>query len=230
MFKQPGKVVAILAAAALGILETTSALGAEPYSPCGPILGVGFGPFDYRTASSQNKYLVESAHFTPDVAMLRKGSTSSIGGDIDYTLRAFPNHPRALLAMSNLGQRQGVDKPTGASWSVDCYFDRAIRWQPDDPSVRLVFGIHLTRRGQKNLARGQLDLARKSAIDDANFRYNLGLAFLDVGDPESALTEAWRAEALGYEMRGLRRRLEAMGKWREPEKESAATEKSDTAN
>jgi len=205
----------ILAIAALAASKAVSA--AEPYSPCGPLLGLGFGPFDYRTASEKEKDIVESHHFTPDVASLRSGSTSSLGGDLDYTLRAFPNHPRALLAMSNLAQRTNTDKPTGARWNVDCYFERAIRWQPDDPSVRLVYAIHLTRRNQKELARKQLDIAEQNAIDSANFRYNLGLAFLDVGDYEHALKHAWRAEALGYELHGLRRRLEAAGKWRNPD-------------
>lgn len=212
------RLLTILAIAAVGTLQSTGASAAEPPSPCGPLLGVGYGPFDYRTATSDVKATVESAHFTPDVANLRSGSTGSVGADLDYTLRAFPNHPRALLAMSTLGQRKNVNKPTGAKWTVDCYFDRAIRWRPDDPMVRLVVGIHLTRRGQKDQARAQLEIAAQNAIDDANFRYNLGLAFLDAGDADSALAQAWRAEALGYELRGLRRRLEAMGKWRDPEK------------
>src|SRR6185369_7527476 len=78
----------ILAIAALAASKAVSA--AEPYSPCGPLLGLGFGPFDYRTASEKEKDVVESHHFTPDVASLRSGSTSSLGGDLDYTLRAFP--------------------------------------------------------------------------------------------------------------------------------------------
>ena len=120
--------------------------------------------------------------------------------------------------MSNLGLRTKAAKPPGAKWTVDCYFDRAIRWQPDDPLVRLVFGIHLTKRGQKDAARAQLAIAEQNLLDQASFHYNLGLAFLDVDDAERALTHAWRAYALGYELPGLRHRLEKLGKWRDPEK------------
>ena len=205
----------MLVAGALG--ATSLQASAEEFSRCGQLANA-FGPFDYRTASASDRYLVEGAHFTSDVANLRRGATGTIAADIDYTLRAFPNHPRALLAMSTLGQRTKSAKPPGAKWSVECYFDRAIRWRPDDPMVRLVFGIHLARIGQKNEARAQLELAEASEINEGGFRYNLGLAFLDIGDADRALAQAWRAYALGYDLPGLRDRLKKIGKWRDAEK------------
>ena len=206
----------MLIALAVSALQSADAI-AQEYSPCGQLVAGTFGPFDYRTATEHDKKLVEGTHFTPDVANLRRGETShAVGADIAYTLGVFPNHPRALLAMSKLGQRTKMSKPPGARFSVDCYFDRALRWRPDDPNVRLVFGIHLISRGQKEAARGQLEIADKSEIEQGGFRYNLGLAFLDIGDTERALAQAWRAYALGYNLPGLRHRLEQSGKWREP--------------
>ena len=207
------KVVAILAVTTLCGLQST-----HVHSQCGDLVNGNFGPFDYRTAPKATKDIVESAHFTTDVETLRAGSSNvNIAGDLAYTLGVFPNHPRALLAISNLGLRQKVTKPTGAKWTVDCYFDRAIRWQPDDQLVRLVYGIHLINRGQKDAARAQLAIAEQNQLDQASFQYNLGLAFLNVDDTERALAHAWRAYALGYELLGLRRRLEKLGKWRDPE-------------
>lgn len=62
--------------------------------------GQGYGPFDY-TSPTDRKHLgiVEHYHFTSDVEHLRKGASGSIALDLDYTLRAFPNHHRALNAM-----------------------------------------------------------------------------------------------------------------------------------
>ena len=212
------RTTAMLFAAAMGALQSAGASAGE-YSLCGQVPAAGsFGPFDYRIATEHDKKLVEGTHFTPDVANLRSGETGAVGADIAYTLGVFPNHPRALLAMSKLGQRTRMAKPPGARLSVDCYFDRAVRWKPDDPNVRLVFGIHLISRGQKEAARPQLDIADKSEIEQGGFRYNLGLAFLDIGDAERALAQAWRAYAAGYDLPGLRNRLEKMGKWRDPEK------------
>ena len=124
------KVALILTVALLGTLPGVGALAKEPPSPCGPIFGVGYGPFDYRTESKETKERVESAHFTADVESLKKGATGLLAQDIDYTLRAFPNHPRALLAMSTLGLRSKSVKPPGANWTVHCYFERAIRGVP----------------------------------------------------------------------------------------------------
>jgi len=81
--------------------------------------------------------------------------------------------------------------------------------------VRLVYGIHLTRWGKPELARQQLNLADQRPLEDGNFHYNLGLAFLDVGDTELALKHAKRAYALGYRLPGLKSRLEKLGKWRD---------------
>src|SRR5690242_17113706 len=65
-----------------------------------------FGPFDYRTVSADRKRLVEGSHFTPYIEGLQRGHTGAIGSEIDYTLRAFPNHPRALVAMMKLGIKE----------------------------------------------------------------------------------------------------------------------------
>ena len=64
---------------------------------CGALQNA-FGPFDYRTERGYNLDVVESYHFTPPVEALIRGSSGTIGGDLDYTLRAFPNHDRALNA------------------------------------------------------------------------------------------------------------------------------------
>lgn len=212
------RIASILSAIALGILQSVGAFAQESTpSPCGSFQQ-GYGPFDYRTTPPEQRRIVESNHFTRSVETLRAGNTGSLGADIGYTLSVFPNHPRALLAMSNLASRTQTAKPTGAKWSIDCYFERAIRWQPDDPFVRLVYGIHLTRAGKKDAAREQLDVAERNAVDEGGFHYNLGLAFLDIGDADRALVHAWRAYETGYDLPGLRRRLEKIGKWREPEK------------
>jgi hypothetical protein len=91
------KVIAMLAIAACGVLFCASAVAAastEPYSPCGPIDGGWYGPFDYRTATQDVKERVEVHHFPPDVENLIKGATTHlIAGDIDYTCALSPTIP-----------------------------------------------------------------------------------------------------------------------------------------
>lgn len=179
---------------------------------CGPLENA-FGPFDFRTVDGQSKYLVESAHFTPQVETLRGAVTGRLGGDIDYTLRAMPNHPRALMAMVRLGERHKSSQPPGARYPVECYFDRAVRFTPDDAMVRVLYGNYLAQRGRATEARQQLAAAEANAGDDAQVIYNLGLAYFELKDYEKAAGFAKKAQELGIQFTGLQQRLQRVGKW-----------------
>jgi tetratricopeptide (TPR) repeat protein len=200
--------------AALAILMSMSPpAAAQGLDACGS-LETAYGPYDYRTATESQKRLVEGAHFTPPVESLQRGiGNRSLGADIDYTLRAFPNHPRALLAMKRLGEREKKPKVRGANYAVGCYFDRAARFAPDDPAVRVVYGHYLIDRGDAAGARKQLELAREKARDDANLSYNLGLAYFDLKDYALAREYAKRAYELGFPLEGLKKKLQQAGQW-----------------
>jgi len=188
------------------------------------------GPFDYRSATPAERGLVEGAHFTPQVEQLIRGQQGYLVSDIDYTLRAFPNHPRALKSMMELGFRSKTDKVFGANWPVWCYFDRAIRFKADDPLVRLVYAMYLHRKGKSSEAIVQLKEAEKLGTDSANLHYNMGLIYLDAGDFESSLTQAHKAYELGFQLEGLRNRLKRANKWREPQPKTIALDAEQTSN
>jgi hypothetical protein len=83
--------------------------------------------------------LVEGAHFTPNVERLIRGKTATVPGpDIAYTLRVYPNHPRALHSMMNLSLNNRTDKPEGSTYTMECWFERAERFVPDDGTVLLM--------------------------------------------------------------------------------------------
>ncbi|MEO8974336.1 MAG: hypothetical protein ABI552_01055, partial [Casimicrobiaceae bacterium] len=161
------------------------------YEVCGSLENA-YGPFDYRTA--RNKLaIVDKFHFTQSVEMLQKGNTSSLGGDLDYTLRASPNHPRALMAMANLALRDKTDHVRGAEYSVDCYFNRAIRFASNDGTVYMIYGTWLFKSGAKEKALKEIEIAETYAENNANLQYNLGLVYLDAGDFDKALAHAHKA-------------------------------------
>lgn len=181
---------------------------------CGPLENA-FGPFDYRTVDGQSKYLVESAHFTPQVETLRGAATGRLGGDIDYTLRAMPNHPRALMAMVRLSERLKTSRPPGAQYPVECYFDRAVRFTPDDAMVRVLYGNYLAQRSRVAEARQHLAAAEANAGNDAQVIYNLGLAHFELKDYDTAAGFAKKAQEMGIQFTGLQQRLQRVGKWPE---------------
>ena len=175
----------------------------------------GYGPFDFWIDKGKLP-IVESNHFTPQVEQLVRGQSSYIGDDIAYTLHAFPNHPRALMAMMNLAVKEKAAKARGARYSVECYFDRAIRFRPKDPIVRMIYANFLSRNGKKNDAVKQLEFAQEGGLSNPNMEYNMGLAYFDVGDYEKSLFHAQRAYQGGFDLPGLKRKLMHVGKWREP--------------
>jgi tetratricopeptide (TPR) repeat protein len=186
---------------------------AGQFEECGELMNA-YGPFDYRTQRDK-LYIVEGAHFTQDVEGLRRGASGTIGSDIDYTLRASPNHHRALIAMANLGRKLNTEQPQGAKYTVACYFDRAIRFAKDDSVVRLVYGTYLARAGKRAEAVQQLELADSLDPNNANVHYNLGLLYLEMKDYPKARENARRAYALGFTLPGLKKKLEEAGQWEE---------------
>ena len=172
------------------------------------------GPYDYRTNQSMLRN-VETNHFTMGVRTLTKGHSASVAGDLDYLLRAYPNHPGGLDAMARLGLKVGNRKPVGANYSVPCYFDRAIRLAPDDPSVRVLYANYLWKTGQKSRALEEIEVAEKLGANDANTFYNIGLMKLEAGDSKAALKYARMAYGLGFPLPGLRNKLKRAGVWTE---------------
>lgn len=183
---------------------------------CGPLTN-HFGPFDYNSAPLYDRQLVERPHFPPHVEQLRKGNTASLGGDISYTLEVFPNHPRALNSMANLAIRQKRAKPEDSRYSVDCWFDRAIRFRSEDPAVRMIYAVYLSKLKRTEEALEQLNVAVKFDSDNANLNYNLGLVYFDLKDYDKSLKYAHRAYGSGFQLPGLKNKLIRVGKWKDRE-------------
>lgn len=187
----------------------TSAL-AQDFSLCGEI---DFGARDYRGMNARERGHIEGAHFTRQVETLQHGKTGALGNDIDYTLRHIPNHPRALASLMKLGVRLKTERVPGAAYPVSCYFDRAVRFTPNDAQVRLVFGMYLMQRKDMAGAREQFGVAAEYAGENAQLNYNLGLVYLELGDLDAALRHARIAYANGSPQPALANRLRQRGRW-----------------
>ena len=194
------------------ILSSNAILAAE--EDCGDPFVNGVGPWDYRNADArsdpQKIPVVERYHFAPEVEQLEKGqSLTDLAGDLDYVLRAVPNHHRALYAISRYERQQGR---LSAEWrSAECYFERALTFTPDDGVVMMLFGIHWAVRGEHGNAVQSYDNAVKIIPDSAELHYNLGLSLFEIGEYEKSRDAAVKAYAGGYPLQGLRNKLERNG-------------------
>lgn len=193
----------------------TAALAQSDVPACGSLEN-GYGPFDYLTQRDK-LVVVERFHFTPKVEALISGQTSvSVGSDLDYTLKASPNHHRALMAMARLAAKQKLQQPDGATYAVECYFERALRFRPYDETARVIYATYLFKNRRDKEAEKQLQFASSTATTNAFAHYNIGLIYLERKNYEKALTEAHLAYGLGFLQPELRDQLKRRGKWKEP--------------
>lgn len=186
-------------------------------SPCGDPFRNHYGPYDYRVTTPQQRAIVENVHFTPAVESLRSGNTSmGPGGDLDYTLNVYPNHHRALMSMMKFAVRERNARPGGVQFTIECRFERAERFRPDDAMVKVIHGLYLIQTSKPADAISKLEQARELDSNNANVHYNLGLAYFDLKKFDQALASAHTAYAQGFPLPGLRDKLKRAGKWREP--------------
>ena len=134
------------------------------------------------------------------------------------------------MSVMRYGEKTRSDKPPEMRYSVECYFDRAIRWRPDDSIVRMMYSIYLAKAGRTPEAVRQLDIAADGAEgkENAFTQYNLGLNYLDLKEYDKALSHAQNAYSMGFLQPDLKNRLEKLGKWSEPKAVSPDTSASST--
>jgi uncharacterized protein (TIGR02996 family) len=176
-------------------------------------LANAFGPYDYRTDRGQPLYLVESAHFTAEVEQLIRGLTGPLGQELDYTLRAFPNHHRALISVMRYGKKMKSPQPPNLRYPVECYFERAIRFRPDDTTAKMIYATFLFDNARPAEGDQQLEQVDRLAADNGFAHYNSGLIYFEHKQFDKALIQAQKALALGFPRTDLRDKLTSVGKW-----------------
>ncbi|WP_342120942.1 tetratricopeptide repeat protein [Pseudoduganella sp. OTU4001] len=207
-------------------LCAAASAAAKPY--CGDLnTRSGYGPFDYRTASQVNKDLVEGAHLTDDVRRGIKGSSGQIGADLQYTLVIFPNHPQALNTLIMLAARAPGKPISGMTYPIECWFERAVRFQPDDASAWTLFANYLYGIGQGERGMPMLQKAAELDPDNPSINYNLGLAYAKQRQYDKALPYAHKAYQQGFPLPGLKQLLVSAKKWTDPPALPAPAEDAD---
>lgn len=173
----------------------------------------GYGPFDYLLRGQYPKELtlVESVHFTPEVENLVSGSSGSLANDLDYTIRAWPNHHRALNSVVRLRIRKGSNFPKTGTTPAECYLQRAIRFSPKDPTTQMLYGMLLHRLGNKDKALELYQSANELDPNNVQTMYNMGLLLCDLQRYKEAKEYADIVYARGFPLPGLSRRLERAG-------------------
>jgi tetratricopeptide (TPR) repeat protein len=195
---------------------------------CDLNLSNSVGPWDYYDSINNvrngenpmgNIKRVTNVHLTPGMLRLEKRASGTFSGDIDYTLRAIPNHPAGLDLASRLEKRlsqPGAEltnllKYERPKHTAECYFKRAIALAPNRSYTYVVYGIHLHRFGKYEDASKAYAQALALGSDTIETNYNYGLSLVKSGRFAEAEQQAKIAYQGGFPLPGLRNMLQQQG-------------------
>jgi tetratricopeptide (TPR) repeat protein len=195
-----------------------------------------FGPYDYYDPPPGGLSVVERVHLAARTKeFARKGDWCAYWADLDYTLRAFPNHPRALQAMTEFletgracsemhGRRsanpvdlaQEMEKRAWEERTTDYYFKEGIKFRPQYAETRMLYGNYLRSKNRYQDALEQYTAAEKLKPGSSELYHQLGLLYLDMKDTKKAAAAAQKAYKLGNPPPDLKDKLIQAGAWNEP--------------
>ena len=175
-----------------------------------------YGPYDYTNHLHNSKRpVVEKHHFNKNVENLIKGQTSHVTDDLDYTLRAIPNHHRALLSairyqirVNKKFERKALAPP------VECYLQRAINFSPKDSTVLTLYAYYLRKAGKLSEAEAKYQRALKISPDSAKILYSYSLLLIDLKKHDQALIYAKKAYQNGRPPINLKNKLIKLKVWK----------------
>lgn len=179
----------------------------------------GFGPYDYSNASLRATKLpiVEEYHFTPQIQRLKQGKTGHLLDDIDYTLRAFPNHYKALTALTYYASIFQLEikqnNKRAVKPAVECYFQKAINFARKDATLEMIYAVFLKKSNKNELADQHYLRAIQLSPKNLRFRYMYGLFLVDLKKMDQAKIQAEFIYSKEYPKQKLKEKLIASGNW-----------------
>ncbi|MBS4052344.1 MAG: tetratricopeptide repeat protein [Methylomonas sp.] len=185
-----------------------------------------YGPYDYTNETDRAALkgggnntaleIVEAAHFRPESENLIKARYGSFLADYDYTLRAWPNHHRALfsLARFQIEVNKKIRKPEKEFSQTECYFQRAINFNPEDAAARSLYAYLLEKIGKPDEAQKQYEKALEVSPNSSKIAYAYSLFLIEIKQYDKALELAQRAYKNGKPPMGLQNKLKKLGVWK----------------
>ncbi len=170
---------------------------------------------DYYTVAAtkdgrQTLRNVEEFHLGPAVEQMKTGHYENTRRHLEFVLRYFPNHPQALVMMSELCD----EKWKSPNCAVDELMNRGIQRNPKVAQTWAINGMHLQRVKRTDAAIESYKTSIAINPSSANAHYNLGLAYFDNKQYDLANQEAQFAALLGFQLPGLRDKLTRVGQWK----------------
>lgn len=181
---------------------------------CGTARDVTVTDYRLKDTTSALQWAIEDVkqnHLDPAVQSLNDGNFSSaVLSDISFILNHWPNHYPALQALIRYEVGGGKEVPY---YPIDCYFEAARQFVPDDANVLVLYGLYRYKSGDNDHAEMYWRQALQVESNSADAHYNLGLLYVEQGRYNDALEHAVKAYSLGYPLPGLKNELIRAGYW-----------------
>lgn len=178
------------------------------------------GVFDYTNPEQRKNNLpvVEEYHFSKELQMLlpeKSDGKVDIGG-FHYTLRAFPNHHKALNAIMYYQLINGSNsKMPALTLPVECYMQRAISFAPNDVVSYMLYATYLKKTKHFQQADDYYKKAIQIAPNEPSVNYSYGLFLIDLKKYPEALEQAKLVYKNNYPKQKLKQKLIASGYWKD---------------
>ncbi|MDX1732983.1 MAG: hypothetical protein R3228_01405 [Halioglobus sp.] len=182
----------------------------------------GSETFDYRDRSpyvAGKLNLVNNAHFNSNVENLVKGKTGSLMADIDFVIRAFPNHHRALNSAVQYSLRFKKWPAGQDGLPAECYLQRAMKFSPTDVVPYKLYGYYMQVKGRNKEALAANEKALALIPNDPMILYNNGLLLVKMKRYEEAMKIARPLYDAGLTLPGLKDKLVKAGHWQHSQAE-----------
>jgi len=135
-------------------VDDGTTLTRDDYGPDGVPMNQDYFRANLFKTTRELLQVVEAWHVNPKVFEdFRHGKYYDVSEDMKYTLRKFPNHPRALMLLASVSRL--VDNPEMAF----PYFEHALDLYPQYAITHAQYGHHLLNSGTLDAAIKELEKA-----------------------------------------------------------------------
>ena len=169
---------------------------------------------------------VEGYHLQPAIDHMRVREYQAAKGDLEFILGFYPNHPRALMLLSDVCEQM---RSTQCTEAADSWFEKAVAINPNAATTYVLFGIYNHKNHRLDAAIKSYKRALELSPNSVNANYNLGLAYFEQKQYALANEVAQRAYAVGAALPGLRDKLKTVGAWHPLESSDSPSPESSTS-
>jgi tetratricopeptide (TPR) repeat protein len=195
-----------------GLLVFALALATLIVAPAGHAQTRSLDYYAPRETEADQRVLrnVEGYHLQPGIDHLRAREFRQAMAEFEFILAVYPNHPRALMLLSDVCEQSRSMECTNAA---DSWFEKAVAINPNAAATYVMFGIYNHKSHRLDAAIKSYKRALELSPNSVNANYNLGLAYFEQKQYALANEVAQRAYASGASLPGLRDKLKTVGAW-----------------